>query len=82
MKKKAFLAMLTTLVCALPASWGEGKVTICHFPPGNPANVQILTIGSSAVSHHIGNHAGDRVALAGDTCGPVGAPPGDGQDPG
>jgi len=59
MKKKVSFAAMTALLSAVPASWGEEKVTICHVPPGNPANVQIITIGESAVAHHFSNHVGD-----------------------
>ena len=38
----------------------EAQVTICHHPPGNPTNVQIITVGESAVPSHIQNH-GDTV---------------------
>ncbi len=42
------------------------KVTICHFPPGNPANVQVITVGAPAVPAHIANHD-DAVCPAGDS---------------
>ncbi len=42
------------------------KVTICHFPPGNPANVQVITVGAPAVPAHIANH-NDVVCSAGDS---------------
>lgn len=35
------------------------KCTICHAPPGNPANAKTLTIGCSAVDAHLRNHPGD-----------------------
>jgi hypothetical protein len=38
------------------------KVTICHIPPGEPANRHEITIGAPAVPAHIRNH--------GDTVGP------------
>jgi hypothetical protein len=41
---------------------GENKVTICHIPPGNPANRHTITVGESAVDAHVSNH--------GDTLGP------------
>ena len=41
----------------------QGKVTICHFPPGNPENNHTLVIGASAVPAHLSNHPGDH-------CGP------------
>jgi hypothetical protein len=30
-----------------------GKVTICHIPPGNPANAKTKTIGADAVPDHL-----------------------------
>jgi hypothetical protein len=36
------------------------KTTICHVPPGNPANAHTLCIGNPAVSPHI-HHHGDYV---------------------
>jgi hypothetical protein len=29
------------------------KVTICHFPPGNPANFQTITFSTSALAAHL-----------------------------
>jgi hypothetical protein len=40
------------------------KVTICHFPPGNPANVQVITVGATAVPAHVRLH-NDAVCPAG-----------------
>jgi sRNA-binding protein len=31
---------------------GSEKVTICHIPPGNPANAHTITVGSPAVPAH------------------------------
>ena len=42
------------------AAAGE-KVTLCHVPPGNPTNVQTLTVAPSAVQAHLKNHPGDYV---------------------
>ena len=71
MKRTLFFAVSAALFSALPASWGETHVTICHFPPGNRANVQIITVGSSAVPYHVGNHAGDGIygSFADGACG-------------
>ena len=30
------------------AALSEEKVTICHFPPGNPDNAHTITVGASA----------------------------------
>lgn len=49
------------------------KTTICHIPPGNPANAHTLCVGNSAVRAHVENH--------GDTLGEcVAEPPCDGGD--
>ena len=32
------------------------KTTICHIPPGNPANAHTLCIGNAAVPAHLQNH--------------------------
>ena len=44
----------------------QPKVTICHFPPGNPANVQVITVGAPAVAAHVSNH-NDAVCPVGDS---------------
>jgi hypothetical protein len=36
------------------------KTTICHIPPGNPANAHTLCIGNPAVAAHLRNH-GDHL---------------------
>ncbi len=54
---------------------GDGMVTICHIPPGNPANAHTITVSQNALPAHLAH---------GDSCGPCeeddGAPPGDGDD--
>ncbi len=32
---------------------GDGKVTVCHIPPGNPGNAHTISIDSSAVPAHL-----------------------------
>jgi hypothetical protein len=39
----------------------SGKVTICHIPPGNPANAHTIDVGAPAVRAHLAH---------GDYCGP------------
>ena len=39
----------------------NGKVTICHIPPGNPDNARTIRIGCAALDHHLAH---------GDICGP------------
>ena len=40
---------------------GDGRVTICHIPPGNPENAHTITVGVGAVPAHLAH---------GDHCGP------------
>ncbi len=42
------------------------QVTICHLPPGDPTNVQLITVGAPAVPAHVANH-GDAVCADGDS---------------
>ena len=62
-----FSAVLTTVLFAmlLTNSWvlaqgngneqgnNEEKITICHFPPGNPGNPQTITISPNALDAHL-----------------------------
>lgn len=38
---------------------GNGKVTICHCPPGNPDNCKTISVGSKAAAAHLRNHEND-----------------------
>ena len=53
---------LTGMVMTTPTSVQadpDGKVTICHIPPGNPENAHEITVGASAVPAHLAH--GDRL---------------------
>jgi hypothetical protein len=39
------------------------KTTICHIPPGNPANAHTICVGNAAVPAHVNNH-GDSLRPA------------------
>ncbi len=45
----------------------QGWVTICHFPPGNPANMQTITISVNALPAHLahGDYVGSCLGGAG-----------------
>ncbi len=43
------------------------KVTICHIPPGNPANWHTITVGARAVPAHLANH-GDLIDSCSANC--------------
>ena len=39
---------------------GDGRVTICHVPPGNPDNAHTITVSANAIPAHLahGDHCG------------------------
>lgn len=48
----------------------NGKVFVCHAPPGNPSNNKTHSLPVSAVPSHLGNHPGDRLGTCDQTgCG-------------
>jgi hypothetical protein len=54
-----FLAATSSLITIAPVlavGAGTNKVTICHIPPGNPANAHSDTVGEPAVAAHIRDH--------------------------
>jgi hypothetical protein len=55
------------------------KTTICHIPPGNPANAHTLCIGNPAVPAHLHNHGDYLGACKSETPCPT---PGSGGSPG
>jgi hypothetical protein len=53
----------------------EVKVTICHFPSGNPGNFHTIHVGSQkAADKHLANHTGDFMgeccSMIDQVCGP------------
>jgi hypothetical protein len=48
------------------------KTTICHIPPGNPANAHTLCVGNASVEAHLAH--GDQLGSCATECTP---PPGD-----
>ena len=60
-KTRYFLVMLIVAVLVTMPTFvlGGGKVTICHYPPGNPENAQITTINESALEEHLAH--GDQL---------------------
>src|SRR5215208_5527325 len=56
---------------------GHGnKVTICHVPPGNPANAHTIRVGPKAAERHLSQHPGDTEGR----CGNGGNGNGNGED--
>ena len=48
------------------ASAGKNKVTICHFPPGNPANYQQISIDAAGLAAHLAHGDFIRARCASD----------------
>ncbi len=46
----------------------NGKIYLCHVPPGNTGSPQQLILPLSGVNHHLSNHPEDRVGLCGHPC--------------
>ena len=44
-----------------PCECVNGRVTLCHIPPGNPENARTITVGCAARDRHLAH---------GDSCGP------------
>jgi hypothetical protein len=51
------------------------KTTICHVPPGNPANAHTLCIGNAAVKAHLSHHDDYLGPCKRETMCPVPPPP-------
>lgn len=67
------VALLVTSVASVSAS-PQPKVTICHFPPGNPDNPQTIEVNGNSVDTHLGH--GDHLGA----CTPDDYPDDDGDD--
>jgi hypothetical protein len=52
---------------------GQGQITICHVPPGNPANAHTLVVGGPAWNGHR-HHRGDYLGACQGQDGPDGGP--------
>jgi LPXTG-motif cell wall-anchored protein len=71
MKKLIFVsaaaaAALLSIGAAPAAAGTDGKVTVCHVPPGNPSNAHNIVISVNALPAHLAH---------GDTVGPCTYPP-------
>ncbi len=47
------------------AKGAANKITICHTPPGNPGNPQVITVGEKAAAKHLSQHDGDGLVGSG-----------------
>lgn len=62
MKKRIVITSLLAggaLLLGSAAMAGQPKVNVCHRPPGNPANFNIISVAPSAVPAHLAH--GDNV---------------------
>jgi hypothetical protein len=46
----------------------NGKVYICHAPPGNPTNTSTLAVSTNAVPTHLSSHSTDRLGTCEQSC--------------
>src|SRR5215207_5876879 len=74
MKKMMLLASMVALaalmLAAAPAFAQTDKVTICHFPPGNPENAHLIIVGEPGADAHLRQHDRDFIFEPGDECPP------------
>jgi hypothetical protein len=68
MKKLVLTALLLPVLALFGATgaWAA-KQSICHFPPGNPANWHTLSVSDAAVADHVDNH-GDLLGSCAASC--------------
>ncbi len=50
------MSAIAPAIADKPGTTNEDKVQICHFPPGNPANFQTISISEDDVQDHIDKH--------------------------
>jgi hypothetical protein len=62
----AALGFVLAVAIAGIASAGANKVTICHFPPDNPANFQQITIDAQGLAAHLAH--GDFIGQCASDC--------------
>jgi hypothetical protein len=65
-RKLAFAALIVLLVVlASIAAFADsqGKVDICHIPPGNPANAHVINVSVNAIPAHLAH--GDNLGQCG-----------------
>jgi cysteine-rich repeat protein len=88
------VGLLAMVVLAFPGAAGaDEKVTLCHVPPGNPANAHTITVGEAAVRAHVAHgdqlgacpigcssSCGDGVVQSGEQCDDGNTNPFDGCD--
>lgn len=62
MRKSPLVVVALGSLLASAAMAAQQQVDICHVPPGQPGNVQVITIGSAALPAHLA-HGDSRAIL-------------------
>lgn len=60
----AIVFVMLATIAPGPVQSGQDKVTICHFPPGNPENAHTIVVAAAAVPAHLQLH-GDTLGECG-----------------
>jgi len=70
MKKRLAIlfAALAIFAAAAALADSQGKVDICHIPPGNPANAHTINVSVNAIPAHLAH--GDSLGACGGGPGP------------
>ena len=53
------IAALFVAVSVSPVQAGQEKELVCHVPPGNPDNVQLIIVAPPAALAHFAEHPDD-----------------------
>jgi hypothetical protein len=55
-RKLLTLLLMSLLLVSVNMTWAKkDKVTICHIPPGNPANAHLISVSENALDAHLGH---------------------------
>lgn len=60
---------ITICVLDIRVPGNNGKVYLCHVPPGNPNNPQTLSVNINAVPAHVPGHPLDHLGTCSQSCG-------------
>ncbi len=63
---RSYAILLGTYLAFSAPAHADKKVTLCHLPPGNPANSQTISVGEAAVASHLGH--GDLLGACASGC--------------
>jgi cysteine-rich repeat protein len=66
MNRRTLWLLSMALLASAETARADKKVTLCHLPPGNPANPQTISVGEAAVAAHLAH--GDQLGACQLTC--------------